>query len=104
MDNIDRFINSNERKVLVFVPFTHALQGVSEALEGANIEHAVVHGGIGSSERSAIFTAFQQTSKYKALVAHPTCLAHGLTLTAADTIIWFMPITSLDIYDQANAR
>jgi SNF2 family DNA or RNA helicase len=38
------------------------------------------------------------------LNAHPQCLAHGLTLTAADTVVWFGPITSLEIYDQANAR
>jgi SNF2 family DNA or RNA helicase len=35
---------------------------------------------------------------------HPQCVAHGVTLTAADTIIWYLPITSLDIYDQFNAR
>jgi SNF2 family DNA or RNA helicase len=29
---------------------------------------------------------------------------HGLTLTAATTIIWYSPVASLDIYEQANAR
>jgi SNF2 family DNA or RNA helicase len=37
-------------------------------------------------------------------VAHPKCMAHGLTLTAANTIVWFTPTTSLDTYDQACAR
>jgi SNF2 family DNA or RNA helicase len=31
-------------------------------------------------------------------------MAHGLTLTAADTIVWFGPTTSLEIFEQANAR
>ena len=31
-------------------------------------------------------------------------MAHGLTLTSADTVIWFQPITSLEIFEQANAR
>jgi SNF2 family DNA or RNA helicase len=31
-------------------------------------------------------------------------MSHGLTLTAADTIIWAAPITSLEIFLQANAR
>lgn len=31
-------------------------------------------------------------------------MAHGITLTAADTVIWFGPVTSLEIYDQANHR
>ena len=36
--------------------------------------------------------------------AHPECMSHGLTLTAADTIIWFGPVTKLETYEQANAR
>jgi SNF2 family DNA or RNA helicase len=47
---------------------------------------------------------FQNTSKLKVLLAHPQCVAHGITLTAADTAIWFGPITSLETYDQANHR
>ena len=38
------------------------------------------------------------------MLAHPGCISHGLTLTAADTVIWYSPITSLETYDQANAR
>lgn len=97
-------VQSNERKVLIFVPYLHAIEGLSPTLDSAGIEHAVVHGGVSSTARSEIFRLFQNTTKFKALLAHPACLAHGLTLTAADLIVWYMPITSLDIYDQANAR
>lgn len=97
-------IQENERKVLLFVPYLHAIAGLSPVLEAAGIDHCIVHGGVAQSERSRLFNLFQNTDKYKVLLAHPACLAHGLTLTAADTIIWYMPITSLDIYDQANAR
>jgi len=97
-------INATDRKVLVFVPFKHALAGISSALTLDGTEHACVSGDTSLSERSEIFNIFQNTSKYKVLVAHPQCLAHGITLTAADTIIWFSPVTSLEIFDQANAR
>jgi SNF2 family DNA or RNA helicase len=95
-------INENERKVIVYVPFRHAIEGLSKILDGADIEHAIVHGEV--NHRGDLFNLFQNTDKYKVLLAHPQCVAHGLTLTAADMIIWYMPITSLEIYEQANAR
>ena len=95
-------INENERKVIVYAPYRHTIEGLSKVLDTAGIEHCVVHGGV--SGRSELFNAFQHTTKYKVLLAHPECVAHGLTLTVADTIIWYQPITSLEIYEQANAR
>lgn len=97
-------VEATDRKVLVFAPFKHALDGISEAFAAEGIDHAVVSGDTAMGARSDIFNAFQNTSKYRVLLAHPQCLAHGITLTAADTIIWFAPVTSLEIYDQANHR
>jgi len=31
-------------------------------------------------------------------------MAHGLTLTATHTIIWWAPVDSYEIYEQANGR
>ena len=97
-------INAAEGKVLVFVPFKHALKGISDALKLEGIEHAVMSGDTDQKDRSQIFNLFQNTGKYRVLAAHPACLAHGVTLTAARTIIWFAPVTSLETYEQANAR
>jgi len=95
-------INENDRKVIVYAPYRHTIDGLGAVLDAAGLEHAVVHGNI--SGRSEIFNLFQHTTKYKVLLAHPECVAHGLTLTAANLIIWYQPITSLEIYEQANAR
>lgn len=97
-------IEASERKVIVFASFKHALGGISEALTKEKIEHAIVSGDTSEGNRSQIFNLFQNTEKYRVLLAHPQCLAHGITLTAADTVIWFGPVTSLEIYDQANHR
>ena len=97
-------VNSTDRKVLVFAPFKHALAGISAALTKEGIEHATVSGDTPMGERSEVFNLFQNTSKYHVINAHPQCLAHGVTLTAADTIIWFAPITSNETYEQANMR
>jgi SNF2 family DNA or RNA helicase len=97
-------IESTDRKVLVFSPFKHCLEGIGNALAKEQIEYATVSGDTPAGERADIFNAFQNSRKYRVLNAHPKCLAHGLTLTAANTIVWFGPTLSLDTFDQANAR
>jgi SNF2 family DNA or RNA helicase len=93
-----------EHKVLIYVPYRHALAGVEKALNNVGRSAVQVHGGVRPRERGDIFNAFQNTTQYTDLVAHPGCVAHGLTLTAADTVVWFGPVTSSEIYEQANAR
>lgn len=97
-------IGGTDHKVLAFAGFKHALQGISEALTKEGIEHATMSGDTPAGVRGETFNAFQNTDKFKVLAAHPQCLAHGVTLTAADTIVWFGPITSLEIFEQANQR
>lgn len=95
---------SAANKILVFVPYKHAMHGVAEALRKENIDVAVVSGDTSARERNETFHLFQNTNKYRVIVAHPQCLAHGITLTAADTIVWFAPTMDLEIFSQANAR
>jgi SNF2 family DNA or RNA helicase len=91
-------------KVIVFCPWRHLIGGLSALLTENEIDHAVVHGEVPLKKRGEIFFAFQETSQYKVLLAHPACLHHGVTLTAATTILWYSPVTSLEQYEQANAR
>lgn len=97
-------ISDTDKKLLVFVPFKHALKGISEALTREVIEHAVVSGDTPANDRAQIFNLFQNTDKYRVIAAHPQCLAHGITLTAATTIVWFAPVMDLEIFEQANRR
>lgn len=97
-------IEAAEHKVLVAIPYRHIIEGISNIFNMPNvgIEHCVVHGD--TKDRENIFNLFQNTTKFKVALVHPATISHGLTLTAADTIIWYLPITSLDVYDQFNAR
>lgn len=97
-------VNSTDRKVIVFVPFVHALEGIKARLTHEGYDVRAVSGATPRGERDQIFNLFQNSSGVKVLVAHPQCMAHGLTLTAADTIIWFAPMPNLEIFEQANAR
>ena len=104
LDALVDWVNSTSNKVIVFVPFVHALQGVAERLTREGMDVRTVSGATPRAERDATFALFQNTQNVRVLAAHPQCMSHGLTLTSADTIIWFAPTTSLEIFEQANAR
>lgn len=95
-------LDQASHKVIVFAPWRHLIEGLSALFTIEGIDHAVVHGDV--TKRELIFNAFQNTSQYRVLLAHPQCVHHGLTLTAATTTIWYSPVASLEIYEQANAR
>src|SRR5215207_1778715 len=46
---------STDRKVLIFVPFTHALEGIQKKLLAEKIECALVHGETAKKQRDHIF-------------------------------------------------
>jgi len=93
----------SEGKVIIFVPFIHAMHMVQNHM-AQTYETFLVNGEVSKNARTEIFARFQRDSDKQILVAHPKVAAHGLTLTAANTIIWYAPIFSIDQYLQANAR
>lgn len=97
-------IDASAHKVIVFIPWRHAIEGISDIFTRLKVDfdHCVIHGD--TKHREDLFHAFQNTDQYKVMLAHPMTVHHGITLTAADTVIWYCPSLSYDIYDQANAR
>ena len=90
-------------KVIVFVPLTGTLR-MLERILSKQWSVAVVNGEVSATKRNKIFHDFQNAKDPRVLIAHPATMAHGLTLTAASTIIWYGPVTSNEQYIQANGR
>jgi len=95
-------IEQAPHKLIVFAPWRHLIDNLSKIFTETGIDHAVIHGNIG--HRESIFNAFQNTAEYDVLLAHPETVHHGITLTTATTVVWYSPVTSLEIYEQACAR
>lgn len=93
-----------EGKAIVFVDFIHAAHEVADALTAAGYSVGFVTGDTPKSARDETFRMFQEQPLPHVLVAHPRCMAHGLSLTAASMIVWYTPTTSLETYEQACAR
>jgi SNF2 family DNA or RNA helicase len=100
---VKRVVEEAGHKVIVFVPYTAPLQALYDELS-KDFECRMVHGGVSKSQRSTIFTEFQKDARLRVLIADAGCMAHGLTLTEANTIVWYAPEFSNDIYQQANGR
>jgi SNF2 family DNA or RNA helicase len=101
---VQEVIEEASHKVLIFVPFRHTITTLHTYLLKAGIVNECIHGDVTVSERTNIFKRFQNDDSLRVLVIQPQAAAHGVTLTAADTIIWYSPVTSAETYLQANAR
>lgn len=97
-------VEESTHKVLVFVPFTHTIELLREHLEKHNISCDVINGKVPVNRRSDIVDRFQSKPDPHVLIIQPQAASHGLTLTAANTIVWYAPVTSVETYLQANAR
>lgn len=103
VDEVLSIIEEAEAKVIVFVPYTSALHHLAQEL-AKTYTVAVVDGSTPKGQRDQIFGDFQKRKDPHVLVANAGAMSHGLTLTAANVIVWYGPTTSNDIWNQANAR
>ena len=100
---LKELIDEADKKVIVYCPFKMGVDMLAEIL-GKDYDVEKVYGDTPKVDRDKIFNLFQYGSSPKVLVAHPKVAAHGLTLTAANMIVWWSPTTSAEIYEQACGR
>ena len=101
---LQEVIDETKQKVLIFVPFKNTIKVLSEKLHADGYTTDIISGDVSAGKRAEIFHSFQTTPNPRILIIQPQAAAHGVTLTAADTVVWWGPTPSLEIYAQANAR
>lgn len=89
--------------VLVFVPYISAISEIHRFLLSNKIASAKIFGETSMDLRTEYFDKFQN-DEIKVLIAHPKTMGHGVTLTNADTVVWFCVTSDNELYEQANAR
>jgi SNF2 family DNA or RNA helicase len=97
-------IDETQQKILIFVPFKHTIQILSQQLQQDGFTTEIINGEVSANKRAEIFKQFQETPNPRILIIQPQAASHGVTLTAADTVVWWGPTPSLETYAQANAR
>lgn len=101
---VQEIVDECSNKVLIFVPFTHSIALLEKHLTKNGVTCEIINGSVSVNKRADVVKQFQEQPDPKVLIIQPQAASHGLTLTAADTIIWYAPCTSVETYLQANAR
>lgn len=104
LEELVSVIDQTPHKVIVFVPYVSTVHMVDTYLRKRGLSVGIIYGGVSRNQRDRTFADFQKADAPRILLAQPAAMSHGLTLTSANTIVWYAPIMSNDIYEQANGR
>lgn len=99
---LKQVLRDSPGKVLIFVPLTSVVNLLYKELKDWSRE--IVNGETPASKRQSIFRDFQQSGHPRLLIADPGCMAHGLDLYAAQTVVWYGATDKTELYLQANKR
>lgn len=102
-DALKEITEATDNPVIVYAPFIGTIARLIEWANENKITHRVVIGDTSPANRVAAFDGLQN-GEIKLLIAHPKAMAHGITLTRSNVIVWFSPMHSQEITEQANGR
>lgn len=103
IDVLRECIEQTKDKLLIFAPLTSVINLLYHELsKDYTVER--ITGDVSATKRGEIFRSFQTDADPRIILADPRTMAHGVTLTAAATVLWYGPTDMAEIYQQANGR
>ena len=103
MRDVVQMVEDREHPCLVVFQWKPQKRELEYLLGRVGIPYGVIDGSVPQQVRTDCIRAFQE-GKLKVLLIQPQAAAHGLTLTAASTVVWVSPTYSPELYIQTNAR
>jgi SNF2 family DNA or RNA helicase len=97
-------IEETDNKIIIFVPYRHTIELLARYLTDHNINNQVIQGSVSATQRASIINQFQSMDDPRVLVIQPQAASHGVTLTRADTVVFWSPVMSVETYLQCIAR
>ena len=101
---LEEVLDETSRKVIIFALFRSTIDTIQTHLTKKNIANEAIHGDVNPTKRADIIRRFQTEANPRVLVMQPQATAHGITLTAADTVVFYGPLMSVEQYIQCIAR
>lgn len=91
------------KKTIIAMPFTYSMENLRSVLVAKGYRVALVNGAVHDRERARIFKGWAG-DEFDIVLVHPEVTAHGLDLTAAESIIYYAPIFGNKLFGQLNMR
>jgi SNF2 family DNA or RNA helicase len=104
LNALSEVLDETVNKVVVFVSYTHTIELVSNYLTEQGVSNEIIQGSVSALQRTDIINRFQKQERPRVLVIQPQAASHGVTLTAADTVVFWSPVMSVETYLQCIAR
>jgi SNF2 family DNA or RNA helicase len=101
---LDEILQETSRKVIIFALFRSTINTILDYLHKKGYSAEPIHGDVPPTKRADIIRRFQHEANPHFLVMQPQATAHGITLTAADTVVFYGPLMSVEQYIQCIAR
>ena len=92
------------KKIIIFVRFRPEIKAIRKELEARDIKYSLIDGSVKIPDRGNVVETFQKDPECKIFIAQIQTGGLGITLTAADTAIFYSLSYSYADYDQDKAR
>ena len=103
-DIMEDVIIDNKKKLVVFARFIPEIESIKQLAEEMKVEYSYITGEIKTDERGVMCDNFQNNENVKLFIAQIQTAGLGITLTAADTAVFYSLDFNYANYSQAIAR
>ena len=103
-DIMEDIIIDNKKKLVVFARFIPEIESIQSVAREMGIEYAYITGDIKIDDRGEMCDKFQNDDEVKLFIAQIQTAGLGITLTAADTAVFYSLDFNYANYTQAISR
>ncbi len=101
---IEEVVIDNKRKLVIFARFIPEIESIKELAKEMKLEYSCITGDIKIEKRGEMVNQFQNDENIKLFIAQIQTAGLGITLTAADTAVFYSLDYNYANYSQAVAR
>ena len=103
-DILEDYVIGEGKKLVIFCRFRPEIDLIQKLLEKKKIQYRSIYGDIKIDDRGPIVADFQKIPEIKVFLAQIDTAGLGITLTAADTCVYYSENFNYAAYSQSLAR